>query len=163
MIRPCLALCVFIRCTSTEPSVHNFEKRNESCPINTIRSMTGRSLIKTLLEGYDKNSLPSDEHVQVTVEVTIQDIPSISQNDGQVKVDLFFSQIWNDPSLKFDHLEPCRKNLSLDHDLLDSFWMPNVSTVNSKSARVHLSPAPNVLLLIFPNGTVWVRMMTDSY
>lgn len=102
--------------------------------------------------------MPSAVPISVTVEMTVQDIPSISQLEGQFKVDLWFSQIWNDPHLRFAELDPCRQNLSLDHDVLNDLWWPKVSFVNSKHARLHLSPAPNVLLLVFPNGTIWVRL-----
>lgn len=123
------------------------------CPSNVRAS---RSILQHLLANYDKNSLPSSEPISVVVEATIQDIPSISQLESVFKVDMWFSQIWNDPYLRFDHLEPCKQNLSLDHDVLDQLWWPKVSFINSKSTRIHLSPAPNVLLLIFPNGTIWV-------
>ena len=53
--------------------------------------------------------------LKVEVEITFQTIATIAQEKAFFEVDLWFSQIWNDPGLKFDHLDPCRKNVSLDY------------------------------------------------
>ncbi|KAK6040886.1 Neurotransmitter-gated ion-channel transmembrane region [Cooperia oncophora] len=43
--------------------------------------------------------------------------------------------IGTDFRLSFDHLDPCRKNLSLDHDMEPRLWSPNVCVVNSKLTK----------------------------
>ncbi|VDL74528.1 unnamed protein product [Nippostrongylus brasiliensis] len=100
--------------------------------------------------------------VEVHVEITIQDISDISAITGTFVIDFWISAIWLDSRLAFHHIDPCRKNLSLDHDMEPRLWSPNVCVVNSKLTKVHDSPKPNILLMIFPNGTVWLNYRVRS-
>jgi hypothetical protein len=52
----------------------------------------------------------------------IQDISDISTLSGTFVIDFWISSIWHDTRLKFSHLDPCRKNLSLDHDMEPKLW-----------------------------------------
>ncbi|VDN51605.1 unnamed protein product [Dracunculus medinensis] len=104
-----------------------------------------------------RNALPDPSPVKVLVEITIQDVSEISAVTGTFITDFFVSAIWMDRRLRFDYIDPCRKNLSLDHDIEPRLWSPNVCIVNSKYTEVHNSPKPNILLMIFPNGTVWLN------
>uniref|UniRef100_A0A1I7V6Z0 Neur_chan_LBD domain-containing protein n=1 Tax=Loa loa TaxID=7209 RepID=A0A1I7V6Z0_LOALO len=106
---------------------------------------------------YDKNTLPSDDSVEVVVEVTVQSITEISEITSSFKADIWFSQIWHDRRLDFRHLNYCLTNLSLAAHKLPNLWTPNVCVVNSKKVTVHTSPSQNILLLVFPNGTVWLN------
>ena len=65
--------------------------------------------------------------------------------------------MWLDPALNFEHLSPCKENLSLSYQVLDRLWTPNSNFVNSKVAMILESPFPNVFLMLYPNGTVWVN------
>lgn len=51
----------------------------------------------------------------------------------------------------------CLPNLTLSHRTIDDIWLPNVCFQNSKRTSVHESPTPNIFLLIYPNGTIWVN------
>ncbi|KAK6054353.1 hypothetical protein COOONC_08142 [Cooperia oncophora] len=83
-----------------------------------------------------RNALPEPAPVEVLVEITIQDISDISAITGTFVIDFWISAIWMDSRLSFDHLDPCRKNLSLDHDMEPRLWSPNVCVVNSKLTKV---------------------------
>ncbi|CAP36345.2 Protein CBR-LGC-54 [Caenorhabditis briggsae] len=72
-------------------------------------------------------------------------------------LDLLFSQIWHDPRLRFDHITNCLQNLTLGYSMVEKLWTPNVCFVNSKKTEIHSSPTPNIFLMIYPNGTVWVN------
>ncbi|EPB77156.1 Neurotransmitter-gated ion-channel ligand binding domain protein [Ancylostoma ceylanicum] len=70
---------------------------------------------------------------------------------------MYINELWSDPKLKFDHLNACKANLSLDQATLARVWTPNSCFVNSKTAEIHDSPFTNVFLTLFENGTVWVN------
>lgn len=122
----------------------------------TFSIPSSKHILQQLLVGYDKSDLPTAGPIRVHAALTVEDIPDISQTDGSFDTDIRFTHMWNDPHLAFSHIEPKRANITLDYSVLSSLWTPNVCFVNSRHTRMHFSPAPNVLLLISPNGTVWV-------
>lgn len=87
----------------------------------------------------------------------IQSVAQVSEISSTFTLDLLFSQIWHDPRLRFDHLTDCLQNLTLGHAIIDRLWTPNVCFVNSKKTEIHTSPSPNIFLLLYPNGTIWVN------
>ncbi|VDL72586.1 unnamed protein product [Nippostrongylus brasiliensis] len=95
--------------------------------------------------------------LQVIVELTVQSITEISEFSSSFKADVWFSQIWRDPRLDFTGRNYCIKNISLAAHKLPQLWSPNVCFVNSKKVEIHSSPSQNILLLVFPNGTVWLN------
>uniref|UniRef100_A0A0K0DLD9 Neur_chan_LBD domain-containing protein n=1 Tax=Angiostrongylus cantonensis TaxID=6313 RepID=A0A0K0DLD9_ANGCA len=72
-------------------------------------------------------------------------------------MDIYVTELWMDHALRYDHMNPCKYNLSLNYEILDQIWKPNTVFINSKAAHIHKSPFKNVFLMIYPNGTVWVN------
>lgn len=66
--------------------------------------------------------------------------------------DLYVNEFWEDPALNYEVLFPCNGNLSFDHSIQESIWIPNTCFINSKKALIHSSPFRNVFLMVFPNG-----------
>ena len=70
------------------------------------KNITNQKLQEMIFANYDKNDMPFGQFewnkpVHVDVEITVQGIPNIQQESAFFEVDLWFSQIWNDPSLQF--------------------------------------------------------------
>ncbi|CAG9538809.1 unnamed protein product [Cercopithifilaria johnstoni] len=128
-------------------------------PCIQVSAELRKKLIQDLFDErtYDKNILPSDNSVEVIVELTVQSITEISEISSSFKADIWFSQIWHDQRLDFRHLNYCLRNLSLAAHKLPNLWTPNVCLVNTKKVTIHTSPSQNILLLVFPNGTVWLN------
>ncbi|KRY70447.1 Ligand-gated ion channel 50 [Trichinella pseudospiralis] len=115
-------------------------------------------IVDELLRVHHKNQLPTGGKVLVEIELWVQEISKINELRSEFELDIYMTEAWNDPSLAFNHLNPCKGNLSLDSNtLLKRLWNPSCCFVNSKSASVHRSPFTNIFLMIYSNGTVWVN------
>ncbi|PAV80377.1 hypothetical protein WR25_20654 [Diploscapter pachys] len=106
---------------------------------------------------YNKYRIPDDDGVKVSVEFWIQAITAINEITNDFEMDIYINEMWLDPALNFEKLNPCKQNLSLSHQVLERLWSPNSCFINSKTAKIHDSPFRNVFLMLYPNGTVWVN------
>ncbi|KAI6189636.1 hypothetical protein M3Y97_00030100 [Aphelenchoides bicaudatus] len=134
------------------PPTHS-EQHEPNCTTDT-------AIIDKLLNGtgYNKFRIPNEQHgVDVAVEFWLQAITSIDEITNDFEMDIYINEVWLDPQLSFEHLSPCKQNLSLNHQVLDKLWTPNSCFINSKVAEIHSSPFRNVFLMLYPNGTVWVN------
>uniref|UniRef100_A0A915CWT1 Neurotransmitter-gated ion-channel ligand-binding domain-containing protein n=1 Tax=Ditylenchus dipsaci TaxID=166011 RepID=A0A915CWT1_9BILA len=140
------------------PSTPDLEKQHQQ-PRNrkvTKNCSTDTAIIDKLLNGtgYNKYRIPG---VDVAVEFWLQAITSISEITNDFEMDIYINEMWLDPSLNFEHLSPCKQNLSLSHQVLERLWTPNSCFINSKIAQIHNSPFRNIFLMLYPNGTIWVN------
>ncbi|KAF8382001.1 lgc-53 [Pristionchus pacificus] len=133
------------------------DEKVQDAPCQAIDEKKRKALLDRLFKDYDKNNLPSANSTEVIVELTVQSITEISEFSSSFKADVWFSQIWRDPRLDFTDENYCLKNISLAAHRLPYLWSPNVCFVNSKKVEIHTSPSPNILLVVFPNGTVWLN------
>uniref|UniRef100_W6NP41 Neurotransmitter-gated ion-channel ligand-binding and Neurotransmitter-gated ion-channel transmembrane region domain containing protein n=1 Tax=Haemonchus contortus TaxID=6289 RepID=W6NP41_HAECO len=119
--------------------------------------MTPSEIVDTIMANYSRSEIPQPQPIPVQVEVTVQDIMELSVLSNSFSADIWFSSIWHDQRLAFSHLDSCRANMSFDDKFEKMLWSPNVCIVNTKSTTVHKSPKPNVLLMLMPNGTIWLN------
>ncbi|UMM41514.1 hypothetical protein L5515_017746 [Caenorhabditis briggsae] len=116
-----------------------------------------KTIIEKLLSNYKSFKTPSETGVIVWIEVWVQEVNSVNEITSDFDMDIYVTELWIDTALRYEHLNPCKYNLSLNSEILDQIWKPNTVFINSKSANIHKSPFKNVFLMIYPNGTVWVN------
>uniref|UniRef100_A0AC35UIQ5 Neur_chan_LBD domain-containing protein n=1 Tax=Rhabditophanes sp. KR3021 TaxID=114890 RepID=A0AC35UIQ5_9BILA len=129
-------------------------KAKQNCTSDT-------AIIDKLLNGtgYSKFKVPSTKGgVEVHVEFWIQEISSISEITNDFEMDIYINEMWHDEGLNFEHLSPCKHNLSLNGQVLDRLWSPQGVFINSKVAKIHESPFKNVFLMLYENGSVWTNI-----
>uniref|UniRef100_A0A7E4V951 Ligand-gated ion channel 50 n=1 Tax=Panagrellus redivivus TaxID=6233 RepID=A0A7E4V951_PANRE len=116
-----------------------------------------KTIIEKLLADYKQHKTPSELGVSVGIEVWVQEVNSINEITSDFDMDIYVTELWVDNALRYDHMNPCKYNLSLSNEILEKIWKPNTCFINSKMAKIHQSPFTNVFLMIYPNGTVWVN------
>lgn len=133
---------------------------------------------KKMLPGWNKSYYSNEDPVLVSVEMHVQDISSLNELTNDFEIDILFSQMWLDESLKFSDMNLCKKNITMQPDKITQIWNPNVCIINSKKAVVHYSPSNNIMFILYEvsiltlhskftsfiyvdenlqNGTVWVN------
>ncbi|CAG9533546.1 unnamed protein product [Cercopithifilaria johnstoni] len=129
----------------------------ERWPIKEDRRCANDALIITeLLRDYNKHKIPGGNNVQVSVEIWVQEVSKIIEITSEFELDIYVTEKWIDPSLAFNHMNPCKKNISVDGGkILPQIWSPHACFVNSKDASIHRSPFSNIFLQIYSDGYVW--------
>lgn len=151
-------LLYFLMATKSDASNLMESCKQQQHPQGPVLDMVAKqSVLKQLLENYDKTMVPaSNSSVLTNVEVTIQDVHSVSEIASSFMADIYYSQIWRDPRLTYDNYS-CQTNLSLDESVIDHIWTPRVAISNSNDVKMHTSPTLNTLLIIFGDGRVWLN------
>uniref|UniRef100_A0A915BBB8 Neurotransmitter-gated ion-channel ligand-binding domain-containing protein n=1 Tax=Parascaris univalens TaxID=6257 RepID=A0A915BBB8_PARUN len=85
---------------------------------------------------YNRHKLPS-QPVTVRIEMWVQEVTSVSELTQDFEIDLYVNEFWEDPALDYEQLYPCNRNLSFDHSMQESIWIPNTCFINSKKALIH--------------------------
>ncbi|WKY16398.1 hypothetical protein Q1695_001225 [Nippostrongylus brasiliensis] len=171
----CTAVVAVTSLTTTSPLEENilFPKKSFSINESSSRSIaptkptddpeevglctSDKIIIERLIDNYKSFKTPSETGVIVWIEVWVQEVNSVNEITSDFDMDIYVTELWMDHALRYDHMSPCKYNLSLNSEILDQIWKPNTVFINSKSAHIHKSPFKNVFLMIYPNGTVWVN------
>ncbi|KAI6187314.1 Ligand-gated ion channel 50 [Aphelenchoides besseyi] len=121
----------------------------------TRNSLNLGNIIGQLMEGYDTHLLPEADGTNVTIELHVQSVSSISEITGDFELDIMYSEIWLDPRLSFKHLNVCTTNITLKSDFREKMWTPTICIINSKDAAIHRSPSENTFVILYEHGLVW--------
>jgi hypothetical protein len=124
------------------------------------RCLNDTEIFNRLIFTYNKHKIPmvlGGGPLIVRMETWVQAVSSISDITSDFQTDVYMSERWTDPALRFDHLMPCSKTLTLSSERMEELWTPNTCFVNSKTAEIHNSPFKNVWLMLFANGSVWTN------
>jgi hypothetical protein len=109
-------------------TLHTDEKKTRR-PLSSSRSehaarphrncTSDTAIIDKLLNGtgYNRFRIPQETGVDVAVEFWLQAITSISEITNDFEMDIYINEMWMDPALNFEHLSPCKQNLSLSHQV----------------------------------------------
>ncbi|VDN82372.1 unnamed protein product [Brugia pahangi] len=112
-------------------------------------------IINALLNDYDIHLLPSNEGVNVTIEMHVQGITAISELTGDFELDFMYSEIWEDQRLNFKQLNICATNITLKGEFRKRIWTPETCIINSRYSSIHTSPSENTFIILYENGIVW--------
>lgn len=68
---------------------------------------------------YNKFKIPQGG-LFVHVQIWVQEVSSVSELTQDFEIDLYLNEIWNDPQLSYDHLNPCKKeNITVDRSFYE--------------------------------------------
>jgi len=115
------------------------------------------AIMNTLLDKHDSSIVPrnttnnEDKPVKIEVNTYIRSLDVDTQN-MESKVSLTFRAMWVDKRLEYNDFDGKIKYLNFGND--QRLWKPDLFFSNEKEAKLHTLTTPNVLMRVYPNGTV---------
>uniref|UniRef100_A0A915MDE4 Uncharacterized protein n=1 Tax=Meloidogyne javanica TaxID=6303 RepID=A0A915MDE4_MELJA len=147
-------------------------QQSKEKPKHLNNCTTQVQIIDKLLNGtgYNKYRIPAENGVDVGIEFWIQAITEINEITNDFEMDIYINEMWLDPSLNFEHMSPCKQNLTLSHqrvrikgpcamdltnfpmDIQTCHLIYESFNYNNQEVRMRWNPAnPNP---VYPIGTI---------
>jgi len=126
------------------------------CLAEEIDEKTQLTLLDEKFKQYNKVLAPS-YRVDVTVNIFVDTMSSISEASMDYDLTLFFRQFWNEPRLAWgleNNLTRKDEIYSIDCSYIEQIWIPDLFFVDEKESRRHEIFRKNALLEIRPNGDI---------
>uniref|UniRef100_A0AC34GWD1 Neurotransmitter-gated ion-channel ligand-binding domain-containing protein n=1 Tax=Panagrolaimus sp. ES5 TaxID=591445 RepID=A0AC34GWD1_9BILA len=79
---------------------------------------TDKVIIEKLLANYKSHKTPSELGVIVWIEVWVQEVNAINEITSDFDMDIYVTELWVDYALKYEHMNPCKNNLSLNNEVI---------------------------------------------
>nr|ALR88668.1 glycine receptor subunit alpha 1/3-like 097 [Saccoglossus kowalevskii] len=124
------------------------------CDAVLTENATTRRGISDLLTGYDKILRPNMEGppVIVTTSIHINNFYSSTDKGMDYTTTIFLRTRWNDPRLQYNGAP--NHTITLHSDGVKEVWVPPLFFPDEKSGHFHKLTTENILLRIYPDGTV---------
>jgi anionic glutamate receptor len=104
---------------------------------------------------YNRDAVPTQdtgEPTVVTIQMYIEGMSSFRAQTMDFHADVYFQERWVDERLAHNGT---KRILVKDPNLFNLIWHPDLYFANARNADFHHVTAPNFLVWIYPNGTVW--------
>ncbi|TKR81284.1 hypothetical protein L596_015182 [Steinernema carpocapsae] len=85
-----------------------------------IGCTSDKTIIERLLKDYKSFKTPSENGVIVWVEVWVQEVNAVNEITSDFDMDIYVTELWMDYALRYDHMNPCKYNLSLNNEELEN-------------------------------------------
>lgn len=117
-----------------------------------IRQSSESSILKRILENYDKNTKPSTGNSTIVkVNILVRKIINICSKNQEITVQLTLRQKYNDPRLNFQRESALIYIPITDANLI---WQPDLFFSNGLESKIHNDLKPNQLVRIYSTGDV---------
>ncbi|XP_067685262.1 glycine receptor subunit alpha-2-like [Haliotis asinina] len=119
-------------------------------------NVTEHDVLNRLLdpECYDSTIRPGvdeGEATRVEIDMALNSVGPVSNIKMEVSTSFFLRQQWRDRRLVFDDFN---RSIVVSHKRLGSLWVPDLYFTQSKHEVLHNLTTPNIMIRLFPNGTV---------